>query len=430
MCPRTEKRCRSADAWFRNVILGITALHLAFLNVTQGSERSEPDVSPAGDCNSRPELLFDGRSLLGWKQSGNWRIIDGAIRYSRVADVNNDLHCTRKIPGDCEIVFEWKEGGEIEWQTTGNTKIKKLNPGFAISYHAGEQFANGGLNASYGAAIDYYFSGMAIRLHTHDIDDKWPSDNKYTSGFQTRWPSKDCTKPIGQWNRSRIVCKGSRIQFWLNENKGFDLDLRDKNGFNKDQKDHYITDLAVDGFLKLKSESLYLSVIGPYSDGIAKARVEVRYLAIREVVLAKQVPVTGKKQKSALSRDEVTGEDGVSWDKIKADIASVAIKKHASAEWQRMSANDGQQLLPVLRKCKRWNPDVRDRPAPSLPPPAFDVRISAKDGKVLLQVEVDAAGRYFGILRANTIYVDYVVVCEPPATAIVEMIDSQLERKR
>jgi len=39
-------------------------------------------------------------------------------------------------------------------------------------------------------------------------------------------------------------------------------------------------------------------------------------------------------------------------------------------------------------------------------------------------------GVILGILRANTIYVDYVVVCEPPATAIVEMIDSQLERKR
>ena len=29
-------------------------------------------------------------------------------------------------------------------------------------------------------------------------------------------PSHDATKPVGQWNTGRIVCKGSVIQHWLN----------------------------------------------------------------------------------------------------------------------------------------------------------------------------------------------------------------------
>jgi hypothetical protein len=40
-------------------------------------------------------------------------------------------------------------------------------------------------------------------------------------------PSKDATRPLGEWNTARIVCKGSVIQHWLNEEKVLDFDYTD-----------------------------------------------------------------------------------------------------------------------------------------------------------------------------------------------------------
>ena len=48
-------------------------------------------------------------------------------------------------------------------------------------------------------------------------------------------PSHDATKPAGQWNSGRIVCKGTVIQHWLNGKKVVDFDYTDKRWeFNVD----------------------------------------------------------------------------------------------------------------------------------------------------------------------------------------------------
>jgi Domain of Unknown Function (DUF1080) len=36
-----------------------------------------------------------------------------------------------------------------------------------------------------------------------------------------------CTRPVGQWNKGRIVCKGTVIQHWLNGKKVIHLDYAD-----------------------------------------------------------------------------------------------------------------------------------------------------------------------------------------------------------
>ena len=46
-------------------------------------------------------------------------------------------------------------------------------------------------------------------------------------------PSHDATKPVGQWNSGKVICKGSVIQHWLNGKKVIDFDYADsKHAFN------------------------------------------------------------------------------------------------------------------------------------------------------------------------------------------------------
>lgn len=40
-------------------------------------------------------------------------------------------------------------------------------------------------------------------------------------------PSKDATKPFGEWNEGRVVCKGTVVQHWLNGEKVIDFDYTD-----------------------------------------------------------------------------------------------------------------------------------------------------------------------------------------------------------
>jgi hypothetical protein len=40
-------------------------------------------------------------------------------------------------------------------------------------------------------------------------------------------PSKDATRPVGEWNEGRIVCQGTVIQHWLNGEKVIDFDYTD-----------------------------------------------------------------------------------------------------------------------------------------------------------------------------------------------------------
>jgi 3-keto-disaccharide hydrolase len=37
-------------------------------------------------------------------------------------------------------------------------------------------------------------------------------------------PNRDWTRPIGQWNEARIVCKGAVIEHWLNGEKVVSID--------------------------------------------------------------------------------------------------------------------------------------------------------------------------------------------------------------
>ena len=38
-------------------------------------------------------------------------------------------------------------------------------------------------------------------------------------------PSKDVTRPVGEWNRSRLIVKGTHVEHWLNGEKVVDASI-------------------------------------------------------------------------------------------------------------------------------------------------------------------------------------------------------------
>lgn len=150
-------------------------------------------VAMAGSLSAQESgftVLFDGKSLDGWKHGGNWKIEEGVL--TRQGGGGNITYTKAKVPDDFELRFEWKVG-------------KGSNSG--IYYRPGQ----------------YEYQILDNKVHA---DGKNPRTSA-ASVYFCMAPAKDATKPVGEWNEGRIVCKGSVIQHFLNGEKVIDFDYKD-----------------------------------------------------------------------------------------------------------------------------------------------------------------------------------------------------------
>lgn len=149
---------------------------------TDSSQRSAPESAFTSLC--------DGTSLRGWEQAGNWEIKDGV--FHRVRGGGPLTYTAAPVPDDFELRFDWKVSagcnsgvyyrpGQVEYQVLDN---------------AGSPY---GENPRQAAA----------------------------SLFFCMAPETDLTRPAGEWNTGRIICKGSLIEHWLNGEPVISFDYQD-----------------------------------------------------------------------------------------------------------------------------------------------------------------------------------------------------------
>ena len=178
-------------------------------------------------------LLFDGRSLAGWRglgypgiPEGHWTVEDGAIKKvatSKVAPgadgrrpTGGDL-MTEATFGDFELAWEWKI-------SPGGNSGLKYNVSEALS---GGQPSNA-LRPSTGTAGS---SHSAIGFEYQMLDDDRHSDGRlanHRSGalYDLLTPNdRKRLKPVGEWNHSRVVFVGPHGEHWLNGEKVVEYEL-------------------------------------------------------------------------------------------------------------------------------------------------------------------------------------------------------------
>jgi hypothetical protein len=150
----------------------------------------DPNALTEEETKGGFELLFNGRDFQGWQQKGNWIIEDGAI--SRKERGGSIVYEAEPIPDDFELRFEWKVA---EGSNSG------------VYYRPGQ----------------YEYQILDNAAHA---DGKNPRTSAASLYFCMA-PSRDATKPVGQWNTGRIVCKGTVVQHWLNGEKVIGFDYAD-----------------------------------------------------------------------------------------------------------------------------------------------------------------------------------------------------------
>lgn len=167
--------------------LSIASAALAF---TISLSAAEPIVLTPEEKQLGFEVLFDGTRLDGWEHKGNWIIEEGVIARSKAG--GDITYTAKKVPDDFEVRFEWKVS-------------KGCNSGV------------------------YYRPGQVEYQVLDNIDSPYGENPRQAAAslFFCMAPSKDATRPVGDWNEGRIVGKGTVIQHWLNGSAVIDFDYAD-----------------------------------------------------------------------------------------------------------------------------------------------------------------------------------------------------------
>jgi len=158
-------------------------------------------ASPHAQSKSGWKVLFDGKSLDAWRGyktdavPKGWVVENGTLtKHDRVADI-----VSKDEFGNFELTMEWMIG------EAGNS---------GIFYRGTEEYDH------------IYWSAPEYQL----LDDAKAADNKTrltcAGSAYALYPSPaGHLKPVGDWNRTRIVANGSHVEHWLNGVKLLEYEL-------------------------------------------------------------------------------------------------------------------------------------------------------------------------------------------------------------
>jgi hypothetical protein len=149
------------------------------------------------------ESLFDGASLDKWRGykmegiPGGWSVQDSVI------------YCAGTSGGDIITKSQWQDFElQLEWKISdgGNSGIYyRLTELHHSAYDTGPE---------YQLLDNTVLAGVADRL-----------DETTASVFDVYSPSVDLTKPVGEWNSTRIVADSTHVEHWLNGTRVVQFDL-------------------------------------------------------------------------------------------------------------------------------------------------------------------------------------------------------------
>ena len=152
---------------------------------------AEPNTLTAEEQAAGFKLIFNGQDLAGWEVPGrNWEAQEGAI--TRTGEGGGIDYMVERVPDDFELRFEWK-----------------ISPGgnSGVYYRPGQ----------------YEYQILDNKRHRDGQD---PRTNA-AAVYYAFAPTKDATRPPGEWNDGRILAQGTRIEHWLNGEKVVDIDYTD-----------------------------------------------------------------------------------------------------------------------------------------------------------------------------------------------------------
>jgi hypothetical protein len=195
---------------FRTLGIAVVAGCAAFLVGTGipgalAADDVEPNTLTAKERDAGWKLLFDGKTTEGWRQfkgkkvPERWEVVDGTLACRPESGKGGGDIITNDQFDNFELRLDWKIA------SGGNS---------GIMYHVTEDGS-----APWETGPEYQLLDNAKHP-----DGKSPFTSA-ASCYALYAPSKDMTKPVGEWNQTRLVIKGNKVEHWLNGEKVVSYEL-------------------------------------------------------------------------------------------------------------------------------------------------------------------------------------------------------------
>lgn len=189
----------------RAVYAALLMLQLSGLARSESKPGSAPNTLSDQEQKDGWKLLFDGKTTNGWrvykgdKMPEKWKVLDGVLVFDPNVEGSGGDIVTAEEYDNFEFVADWK-----------------ISPGgnSGVMYHVTE-------DGEYP-----WQSGPEYQL----LDNAGHADGRNplttaASCYALYAPSKDVTKPVGDWNTMRLAVNSSHVEHWLNGLKVVEYDI-------------------------------------------------------------------------------------------------------------------------------------------------------------------------------------------------------------
>lgn len=175
------------------------------------------------------QVLFDGKTFKGWEDPSrksppgtSFVIEEGCLKSTKRPAITEDLFTTGTF-GDFELEFDWKIS------PGGNSGVKyRIQDRVIVQPERGVRFEDQVAAAMKNRRTDRPPAGQdyVIGFEFQITDNRMNADAKSNGAlhqtaalYDMFAPSKDATRPVGEFNRARILAKGDHFEHWLNGEK-------------------------------------------------------------------------------------------------------------------------------------------------------------------------------------------------------------------
>jgi hypothetical protein len=205
---------------------------MAFALLAAADARAADNQLTAGEIAGGWKLLFDGRSFAGWEDptrksppGDSFVIENGCLKAVAKPRFTEDLFTTAAYR-DFDLEFDWKiapaGNSGIKYRIEDRVFVSETQlPKFEDQVNASVKKRSGRI------AGQEYVVGFEYQLLDNALNPDARNGATHQAGalYDVLPPVRDATKPVGQWNHSRLTLKGDHVEHWLNGVKVVDGSL-------------------------------------------------------------------------------------------------------------------------------------------------------------------------------------------------------------
>lgn len=170
---------------------------------------AEPNTLTDAEKQAGWKLLFDGKTTAGWrgyqmdKMPPGWSVVDGALvrlkggKGGKGAGGGDDIVTVEQFAS-----FDF----QLEWKivTNGNS---------GVLYHVSEE------------PITAWHYAPEVQILDNTQHPNRTRTQHAAACYDLYAPSRDTTRPVGEWNLMRVLVNGPHVEHWLNGVKVVEYEL-------------------------------------------------------------------------------------------------------------------------------------------------------------------------------------------------------------